>query len=348
MDFSNHSCPVCDKPFEKDSDIVVCPECGTPHHRECYEEISRCFYEEKHKDGFDYKTEFGNKEKENSAKNRQTVYADIISCDNCGTFNIATNQNCSNCGEPLKTKNSAHTAYDRHQEESATPPYGAGSQTRNGQPFSGFPFDAMGGLKSEDDLGNGVTVGETAKFVKNSSPFFTRLFHQIKVFGRSRFSFVGFFFHGGWLLYRKMYKIGAVITTLMALFIISQLVIGTYYSDLINSLYQATEGMSLFGTSGSTDALRTALANMDSEETIAFTIYFISSIGQFVVRIICGLCGNRWYYKHCIKHISKIKNTAGSKETADTVLQTKGGTNFPIALSLAISYLILSFLPNFF
>lgn len=346
MDFSNHSCPVCDKPFEKGSDIVVCPQCGTPHHRECYDGLSHCFFEERHKDSFDYKTEFGVNKDE--SKNKRTEYTDIVSCKNCGTFNISSNKTCSNCGESLDTNGTHSTSYDRHTEEGSTPPYTANTSGQNGQPFSGFPYDAMGGLKSDTDIGNGVTVGEAAKFVKNTSPFYTRLFNQIKVFGRSRFSFVGFLFHGGWLLYRKMYKIGTIITAIMALFIISQLVIGTYYQTMINDLYKATEEMSLFASSNAMAKMESFFATLDSEETTALIIYSIAQTGQFVVRIICGLCGNRWYYKHCIKNISKIKTTAGSKETADAALQTQGGVNNAIAVSLVITSTLLNFLPNFF
>ncbi len=347
MDFYNYRCPVCEKAFEKDSDIVVCPECGAPHHRECYEELDHCFFEDKHKDGFDYKAEFKSENKTDSAQNAQVFSTDIISCANCGTFNVASNESCTNCGAPLEKRKSTYTTYDRHAEEGTTPPPNyAGAE--NGQPFSGFPYDAMGGLKSDSDLGNGVTAGEVAKFTKNSSPFFTRLFHQIKVFGRSRFSFVGFIFHGGWLLYRKMYKLGAFITALMAVFMISQMVVATYYQDLLNELTKATENLTFFGNTASTENLNAFIASLDMEETIAMMIYSFSSIGQLALRIICGVCGNRWYYKHCIKNISKIKNTAGSKEAADTALQTKGGVNNPIAVSLIITYAILNFLPSFF
>ena len=31
--YNNCVCPVCKKQFEDGDDIVVCPECGTPHHR---------------------------------------------------------------------------------------------------------------------------------------------------------------------------------------------------------------------------------------------------------------------------------------------------------------------------
>ena len=31
MDFYKYKCPVCNKQFKEGDDIVVCPECGTPH-----------------------------------------------------------------------------------------------------------------------------------------------------------------------------------------------------------------------------------------------------------------------------------------------------------------------------
>jgi hypothetical protein len=40
--FIGDSCPVCTKSFREGDDIVVCPDCGTPHHRACYSEIGRC------------------------------------------------------------------------------------------------------------------------------------------------------------------------------------------------------------------------------------------------------------------------------------------------------------------
>ena len=49
MEFTQYNCPVCDRKFESADDIVVCPECGTPHHRDCYDELGHCFYEDRHK-----------------------------------------------------------------------------------------------------------------------------------------------------------------------------------------------------------------------------------------------------------------------------------------------------------
>ena len=50
VDFLAHytgvHCPVCDKKFTDEDDIVVCPVCGTPHHRACYQQEGRCAFEE--------------------------------------------------------------------------------------------------------------------------------------------------------------------------------------------------------------------------------------------------------------------------------------------------------------
>ena len=48
MKYENYICPVCKEQFTEDSDVVVCPECGTPHHRSCWKQNGRCANEDKH------------------------------------------------------------------------------------------------------------------------------------------------------------------------------------------------------------------------------------------------------------------------------------------------------------
>ena len=35
-------CPVCKAKLFEDDDIVVCPDCGAPHHRKCWEYVGHC------------------------------------------------------------------------------------------------------------------------------------------------------------------------------------------------------------------------------------------------------------------------------------------------------------------
>ena len=52
--YDNIECPVCKRLFEDGDDIVVCPECGTPHHRECYNSIGHCVNRNLHKAGYSF------------------------------------------------------------------------------------------------------------------------------------------------------------------------------------------------------------------------------------------------------------------------------------------------------
>lgn len=56
--FTNEKCPVCNNTFNSDDDIVVCPECGTPHHRECYMENRSCANYHKHNEDFRWEPTF--------------------------------------------------------------------------------------------------------------------------------------------------------------------------------------------------------------------------------------------------------------------------------------------------
>ena len=42
MKFTGEKCVLCGEVFSETDDVVVCPECGTPHHRECYKNHGRC------------------------------------------------------------------------------------------------------------------------------------------------------------------------------------------------------------------------------------------------------------------------------------------------------------------
>ncbi|MDE6035092.1 MAG: DUF2628 domain-containing protein [Ruminococcus sp.] len=42
MKFTGEKCVLCGEVFTDSDNVVVCPECGTPHHRECYKKHGRC------------------------------------------------------------------------------------------------------------------------------------------------------------------------------------------------------------------------------------------------------------------------------------------------------------------
>jgi len=98
MDYFGYKCQVCDNEFVKGDDIVVCPECGTPHHRECYNSLGHCVNESKHSKEYDYIKDIET-QKEESANT--DVDSELIICKVCG----AKNPSDSFCGRVEGSRN---------------------------------------------------------------------------------------------------------------------------------------------------------------------------------------------------------------------------------------------------
>jgi hypothetical protein len=99
----NEKCPVCDKLFTSDDDIVICPRCGTPHHRECYNQLGHCANSDKHKDGFVYTApKIDADVQSNSDDNAQTSTFNPNNSYYSNTVeNKATKHKCNNCGQEI-------------------------------------------------------------------------------------------------------------------------------------------------------------------------------------------------------------------------------------------------------
>lgn len=52
MNYTGKICDGCREPLHDGDDIVVCPICGTPQHRSCYEKNNKCVNEYLHSTGF--------------------------------------------------------------------------------------------------------------------------------------------------------------------------------------------------------------------------------------------------------------------------------------------------------
>ena len=55
MFYDNKVCDGCSDVMLEGDDIVVCPECGTPQHRECYKKNNQCVNAHLHAEGFDWR-----------------------------------------------------------------------------------------------------------------------------------------------------------------------------------------------------------------------------------------------------------------------------------------------------
>ncbi|MCL2087137.1 MAG: hypothetical protein FWH05_06040 [Oscillospiraceae bacterium] len=58
--FIGMASPCCNKEFAENDDIVVCPECGSPHHRACWFEKGHCANLARHGGGYVWKSPLEN------------------------------------------------------------------------------------------------------------------------------------------------------------------------------------------------------------------------------------------------------------------------------------------------
>ncbi|MBQ3416635.1 MAG: DUF2628 domain-containing protein [Ruminococcus sp.] len=339
MDYLGKKCPVCDRYFHANDDVVVCPDCGTPHHRECYEKENRCFNADRHNDGYDFNTDTDN-----------SATLDNV-CPNCGEHNEKDAFFCKHCGVPM-TKEQA--GYQRQNG-----PYSQNSQRNNdqnsqggfqGMPFSSYdPFDPMAGVDKNEDFGDSVTAGEAAKYVKQNTPYFIRVFSNIKKLSKSKFNFAAALFTGIYLMYRKMYKIGALITAVQLGLMILYVAISysAPYQEVLNNM----PAMS-FGDMSALSEFVNFSAGLSTLQVFMIYYLFAYDLIRIALMITIGFTFNRLYFVHCKKQINKVKASAESHEEAENKLQTKGGVNIAIAVTLMISFAAVTYLPfiisNFF
>jgi hypothetical protein len=57
--YLNIPCAHCGEPFVQTDDVVVCPICGAPHHRDCYTRLGHCANEQAHASGEEWTPQGG-------------------------------------------------------------------------------------------------------------------------------------------------------------------------------------------------------------------------------------------------------------------------------------------------
>ncbi len=332
MNYLGEKCPVCDKYFHEGDDIVVCPECGTPHHRECYEINNKCANENLHNEDFEY--QHNNSATENKSE---------IKCKFCGSMNNKEAFFCSKCGAPIGVQNSTQESVQNNKSNNRSQENGNGYS----MPFSMDMMDPLAGVPKDFDLGDGVTAGEAAKYVKQNTPYFVRIFANIKNFSKSKFNFAAAIFTGGYLLYRKMYKIGAIIAFVQAAMMLLTLYIAycTDYTTIIQHISSISSSAS--GSSVEVfNSLMEYISTLSTGQIFLIILPSIFEIINIVMILVIGGCANRIYFAHCKKQIIKIKTKITQKAQIDEKLETKGGVNTALAISLLVSYFIINYLPG--
>lgn len=314
--YTGNHCPVCEQAFTDNDDIVVCPDCGTPYHRACWQKVGVCMHRSEHAAGFEWQPEVG-------AGAAEAAHAAV--CPNCGNHNTPGAVRCSHCGCPLpkpgeEPQNAPGAAPQPPQNQGPIYARNPGDVNPNAAPrndraapgphidtYSSGPDGIQRREIGPEDPIEGIKAKDWAAFVGRSPMYYLMQFFRMSLTKQKvAVSLSAFLFGPAYLLYRKMWKEGlltAVLTVVLSL------------PSLIAIV--ATFNPSLFG------AMPLGWVPIAAD---------VCAIAAWIVKILLGLFSVYLYRNHAKKNIDKICTDYPEGNARTDALLQKGGTCLPAAL----------------
>lgn len=336
MDLLGKPCPVCSRNFREDDDIVVCPKCGAPYHRECYQEKGKCIFTDLHKNNKNWEYV---PPKENNIPDDNYRF-----CTRCGEKNPANAIVCKKCGSFMSDEFT-----DSYIPPASADPSGANRSPGaypGAAPFAVF-LDPMGGVSPEEDF-DGVSGAELSKYVGKNTSYYLPVFKKIKSGGIGRFNFCACFFTCAWFLYRKQYLKGTLVAILYLILEIGMMVVTSFYSSPIAS--EASAALEKLGTKDADiiNIIRWTWENKSPGHAFIIILPFLIFTLRIGLSVLCGLFGNKSYYKNSVSKIKSIKSNPDLPSDKKTAAITKaGGVNTAIAWMCFACYVILNIASRF-
>ncbi len=166
-------CPICGSYLFSDDDLVHCPECGAPHHRDCWQAVGHCGRLELH-----------GKEQPEEPEEKKNI------CPKCGKEMPEDANFCPWCGI-----NEDNNKNEQNAEQADFRTFNIGGKTIN--------LDPYGGVDKNSDI-DGVRAEDVAKFIGYNTQKFLPMFVNINEGKGARWNWVAFLSPYCHSLFRKM------------------------------------------------------------------------------------------------------------------------------------------------
>lgn len=287
----NEKCPVCDKIFKPDDDIVFCPQCGTPHHRECYNSLGKCVNADKHAEGFEYKFE---QDKDAAQQNAHKSDTQRLNPNNIYYVPKAEESHktvCKNCSKEIDS-GVPFCPYCGAKQDN--PQYKPVSPVSPFSPGAGREEQAYRNSKETID---GKKLEDVAAVVKTNVPRYINKFRKNK---KISWNWGGFIFGPFYLFFRKMYKEGII--TLVLRTVVTLVVQGMFadevkkINDFLSFAMQNPESLQKYSDF-------TLISEMFNKAPTVFTAVFVTTL---VINLIVALFSDMFYRKKVMAILDKV------------------------------------------
>lgn len=363
MKYTGNICHGCQQAFTDSDDVVVCPECGTPQHRECYEKENKCVCAHLHAEGYTWQ---GIVHKEASLPETKK---ETVACPNCGYENPKGSPMCKQCGMKftlfgMNVVDAMHEQEEKNENSNRDiPAYKAPFTLGEGEGFdvqaqgeenptvsqveelitnvlTGNTEQApegdgrinLGGPFPVTDEIDGVMTNTVGNFIGTNAMGYISKFKKISRGSKLSFNFAAFFLSPYWFFYRKLYKAGIVITTV--LFSLS-IVMTPYFMDMLE-VYEKFIPLVQAGTM--TEAQFTELYGEFVAVSVPVAVYMFVTLA---IQFICGFAANHLYKRYVIGHAKKAERLP-NKKLAMAYVVKNGGASILVAILAYFAQQLLS------
>lgn len=207
-DYIGQKCAVCQKAFAEGDDIVVCPECGAPYHRACFEQAGHCLFADRHAPGFEWKPAPSPEEQQARRPKREPTGV----CPACGAQNPADTLFCRSCGAPMHQVEPGQSGpAPRYQAVGAAPPRERGPESQTSEAAYGpaeFP------VKPDEKL-DGIEARYWAAYMGSNAPLYLLNFKRMELSGqKTGMSISALLFGPFYFFYRRVWGAALVVAAL--------------------------------------------------------------------------------------------------------------------------------------
>lgn len=311
--YASVDCPICKKTLENGEEIVVCPECGAPYHKSCYQREGHCVYTELHEKGESW---------EAPKKEEKYDGQSPLRCPRCGTVNPVYGIFCQVCGGKLNDKATDASPNSPHvpPNQPGYPPFG-GPMPFGGPGMPPNPFsNPFGGVAPDEEI-DGIPAKDLAIFVGKNSHYYLPHFKAIAVSKAKSVNWSAFFFEGGFFLYRKMYGWGILFLLIILLLEVPNALMMTQMMQSADTIMSAAQS-----------------ASMQNLSIISYICSFLS----IALRVLCGFLANPLYKAHCVRKINQEKQVMQSQDEYYAAISKKGSVAFKLVVGLLIAYMLFN------
>lgn len=297
-------CEGCGEPLTLKDDIVVCPDCGAPYHRTCYEKLGRCIHSPAHAAGYEWHFPYQD--------------AELRTCPSCGERTLRSEETCRCCGAALPPETEADEQLN-DRKAAQDEQHGGFDYERFYRQYEQQTMDPLHrnlqAAFGKDELIDGIPSSDWMDYIGKAAPIYLNDYSRMQL-QRTKVSmcFPALIFGPFYFFYRKAWKPAFA-------FLAAEMVLAI---PTVLDLMQITESPLTAGLSTG----------------VLVVLSRIVSLLSFVLVLVRTLFAKWLYRKSAAEHIRRIRKEFPDAEKRRAVLAAQGGVSWAAVIGAFVLLMV--------